>query len=390
MGDEISLSWILVGAFCPGTAFGEWETSLSRFQCKTIWSHGLSQANQSIFTKATITAMADQSSNDDLDSIATQSSHNYASDDNFSDSSMSTKLSASDARFPIELGNARITTCDPAPPVQRPVGFLDICQYLNQDRDSTPTPAQELVYRNSIYRVGNEDEMMQIILPQLIDTTYYFCHEVFSMVFNRPWLFQHIFSERLGHPQPDVTCGLTYRCISALFPNIFNLQEDFCRNLLPLKGTVLPTLFIEAKGPKGILSEAGLQNQHNGACALKNILAVKLALKAKPEDYIRRIQALGIKITSETVQATCYWIDDKLQYLSADLLDPISLYDLAAAQKLFRNVVDWTRLVRQVDLLKDLESLEKLTLTLTLPDRKRDAPDSGEIASSARKKRRLD
>lgn len=334
------------------------------------------------------TVMTDLSFDNDLDSIATHTSHDYDSDDNFPHVSMSAKISASNPLYIMELTDAKIFA---GSTFQLPTDMISLVQALNKDRSdlNTDRAARER-YRRLITTVGNEDEMMHIILPQILDTTSLFCDDgSFSCVFNRPWLSQHVFSERLGHPQPNVTCGLTYDSMSRLFPNILGPKEDLARNLQPLKGTVLPTLFFELKGPRGLLSEAGLQNQHNGACALRNIHAVKVAIKNAR--YVRKVLALGIKFTTESVQAACYWIDrttyhGELEYLSADL-DPVSLYDLPEVQKLVRNVVEWTQTKGQPNLLKDLRSLEDLRK----PDRKRDrSPDREITASPAKKKRRHD
>ena len=335
--------------------------------------------------------MAEKFPNDDLDDITTTSSHGYASDDDLSHFSMSSKLSASHALYSTELKNAQIFGYHPASTFQPPIDLKPMLEFLREDRETIPGPARKSIFHTSMQGVGNEDEMMQIILPQLIDIIWYFCHGVFSMRFNRPWLFQNIFSERLGHPQPDVTCGLTEESVRQLYPSIFDPRDDLFRALQPLKGTILPTLFFEAKGPRGSMSEAGLQNQHNGACALKNILAVKLALNAKPEDFILRVLALGIKFTTESIRATCYWIDRKtplgpFEYWSADILDPVSLENFEGAQKLVRNVIAWTRLNGQAALMKDLRLLEELKR----PKRKRDrSPEWGAIAGPVEKKKRI-
>lgn len=308
----------------------------------------------------------------DVESVLSFRSTN--SDNSFSDSSMSSKLSAANAQYPTELSTVGIYPAQSTN--QQPLNLSEVVQYLTRERDDVSRDPTDLAeYRDSISQVGNEDELILFVIPKVINIDKPFRSDKYSFVCNRSWTFQVVFSEQLGHPQPDFTFGLAFDKLSRQYPRVFNQHGELARFLQPLKGTVLPLVFIEAKGPKGALSEAVLQNRNNGANALRdfmefkreaaNVLQKLLSVKGEPAAvaaaYNRMILPISIEFTAESVQATCHWIQEvrgQLRYWSISPQPPINTHSLSGAQKLCRNVFDWAE-ARYDEAIKEFALLEK-------------------------------
>ena len=318
----------------------------------------LSRARQSAITNFHDAAIKseDDRIDHDLDSETSFSNQSSISDD-----SMSSKLSASNSQYPIELRKAGIYRAGPN--TKLPVNFPSLVEHLGRDRaDLTLDPAEIALYSKALQKVGNEAETLLVFLPQMIRFERIFLSDQYSIICNRPWTFQQVFSEQLGHPQPDLTYGLTSEELQQTYPDALSSEREFWRSLQPIKNTVLPLLFLEAKGPKSFLEEARLQNQNNGACALRNIVALKRAAKQPPKSYVGTILALSLEVTAESVQSSCHWMtlgrDGKDQFWSSPLQSPMSIHDLPEAQKLVRNAFEFAEFLLQ-RMVADLALLEK-------------------------------
>lgn len=320
-----------------------------------------SQTRQSISTKAHNAARAEEDPYNELHSEDTFSSRSSCSENSLSDLSMSVKLSASSSQYPAELAATGIY---PATSIhQRPVDFQELRQFLQQDRDDlTVDPTKVASYVKRVLKVLNEQEMVQAILPDLFDILELHESDWLAFQCNTGWIFQFLFSDRLGHPQPDQTLGMQLIWLSQEFPHVLSPDGVLFDHLHPAKDLILPVLTMELKGPKGALSDARLQNQNNGACELKNIVKLKRALKRLRKTYIERIMALSIEITTESVQVTCHWIttrpDGKDRYWSTGVLPPTNMHNLADVQRLVRNALDWAKQELR-KLIRDLALLEK-------------------------------
>lgn len=138
------------------------------------------------------------------------------------------------------------------------------------------------------------------------------------------------------------------------------------RHIQPLQGSVLPILILRVNGPDRALSDPEgpydhfgvplertyLKNQYAGACALKNIVAIKRAAGRPADTYLGKVLALSIEITLDFVQITCHWItshDGIDQHWSRRTHEPVYLSRLPKVQKLIRNPTDWA-----VNALRDL------------------------------------
>ena len=292
--------------------------------------------------------------------LDSEDSQSLSSEGSLSDDSMSLKLTASHPQYPAELAGAEINTADWIS--ERPINFLLLRNYLEQDRDDLTKDESEIAaYSKIVNQVANENEMVTTVLPHIFNTMATYQTEKLILAYNRRWQFQSIFSEEIGYPQPDLTVGLLFSRLSQDYPLVFNTAGELFGFLQPSKDLVLPLLSFEVKGPKGALGEACLHNRNTGACALKNVVKIKRAIGQAVKTYSRRIFPISIEITTESVQVTCHWMtttrDGKDRYWSIGVLPPMSVHNLPEVQKLVRNALDWNKQMQQ-NLAKDFGLLE--------------------------------
>lgn len=67
-----------------------------------------------------------------------------------------------------------------------------------------------------------------------------------------------------------------------------------------------PIFTIEAKGDRGSLRVARLQNLHIGAVMLSNMFELKRKC-GNEEAFFNKVHVIGIELTAESVQLSCYW-----------------------------------------------------------------------------------
>ena len=122
-------------------------------------------------------------------------------------------------------------------------------------------------------------------------------------------------------------------------------KGDFAPHIQPLRVGILPVLSFEVKGPDRVFSDpdgpydhpgvalekAYLKNLYAGACALKNIAAIKRAAERPADTYLGKILAFSIETTANAVPVACHWItfnNGKDQYWSRRTHTPVPIYHL--------------------------------------------------------------
>lgn len=316
-----------------------------------------SQAKQSPSTNLHNAAQAEVNLHHNLDS----DSEDQSFPDSISTFSMSSKLSASNVQYPMELNTARIL--DAGPTTQPPANLPNLELYLTRGRDDlTLDPTEMRQYSNAVSNVANEREMVIVFLLHIIDYGAMLRSTMYSIVCDRPWLFQDKFSEFLGYPKPDLTYGLLTRPLSEQYRLVFESPGELSKHLQPIKGTSLPVLSVEFKGPRGLWYEAYLQNQHNSACAIRNVVKIKRAAGRAPKTYVGRVLSLSIEVTTESVQVHCHWMttapDGIDRYWSTTVQPPVGIHNQPEVQKLVRNTIDWINNLLE-EITRDLAILEK-------------------------------
>lgn len=319
-----------------------------------------SQARQSTSTKVHNAAGAEDQISDHFDSEVDLSDCNLSPDDSLSNLSMSPKLSVTNALYDHELNFARILEAGPT--TQRPIDMPDVISCLARPRDDlTLDPTEWGDYSKAVAQAANEKEMVLSWVPQLLNFKALNRSTRFLVVSERPWCFQPIFSKTLGQPLPDVTFGLLSHPLRETYRLVYEDQE-LSIHLEPLKDVTLPVHFIEFKGPQGRLSDAQLQNRYNGACGIRDVIAIKRAAGRAAKTYVGRVLSLSTAVDAGSVQVHCHWMtitpDGIDRYWSLDLHQPISVYNGPEVQRLVRNTLDWIGKLSE-EFISDLAFLEK-------------------------------
>lgn len=257
---------------------------------------------------------------------------------------MSPKLSVTASEYRSELAINGIILIDPS--IDPPFNLQDIRGSLSKTRNDINISEEERSRHCTLVdkiRSLNEAALIQAVLPALFDYTELYLSSEIAFHVGTRWTNQAIISKKLGQPQPDQTLGLPYdnKCIQ--YRQAFDAARDWFTQLQPAKGLVTPLLTVEIKGPGGSLDEARLQNRHNGACMVSNIVKLKRAAKQRVTTYRNRIQALTIEITPESVQVSCHWMDRKKRYLSGPVQPTTNIMELDRARQLVRNAIDWAK-----------------------------------------------
>lgn len=107
---------------------------------------------------------------------------------------------------------------------------------------------------------------------------------------------------------------------------------------------------IEAKGRSGTLEASSLQNLHNGATMLSNLLySKKKCGKSNDDSFFNKVHVLTAGITTETVQLSCYWAtrseSEGVKYYGMQLASwsPAKRCEFKEAHRCLRNAMEWVR-----------------------------------------------
>lgn len=111
----------------------------------------------------------------------------------------------------------------------------------------------------------------------------------------------------IAAPKPDRTFGWSYKAFASHIDDIRALGVHACPILTePL---VFPIFAIEIKGAQGALEVARLQNLHNGATMLSNLLYLRRNsgnMQEKMKEFFNKIYVLSFEITAENIQMSGY------------------------------------------------------------------------------------
>ena len=230
--------------------------------------------------------------------------------------------------------------------------------------------------------------MVQAVFNNICETNRLYASEWLEFQCGEKWNNQDAFSDELGQPQPNQTLGVQYHTKCQQFPDAFRAAQEYICQLQPGRNLVCPLLTVEVQGPEGSLHEAILQNRHNGACMLKNIVALRRAAKQQPVHYRGLAQALTIEITPESVQVSCHWIvtaDGHDRYLSL-AVSRVDLSDFRRARQLIENSIGWVE-----QQLKDLDAVlfHPLGKDASRGRKRKDTAEAGKTTPRKKAKKRV-
>ena len=151
-----------------------------------------------------------------------------------------------------------------------------------------------------VRKSGNEGGAMQCLLPKVLPIIERFWDsDNDALPVNQQWDRQMLLHPELrpsiSPPKPDQAFGFT--------PDAFPFPQAalFMKSAMyPARDLAWPYFTVEAKGRQGHLDIARLQNAHNGAVMLNNMLQLKRTLN-KEHEIFGRIRAITMELTTESV-----------------------------------------------------------------------------------------
>jgi hypothetical protein len=188
-----------------------------------------------------------------------------------------------------------------------PNNLAEIKQALAATRKS-PGPDNNTAenFPRRVSKSGNEGGAMQALLPKVLpiieclwDT------ENDALPVNQQWDRQTLLKPELrlviSPPKPDQAFGF----IPDAFP--FPQAALFLKpSMSPARDLAWPYFTVEAKGRQGHFDIARLQNSHNAAIMLNNMIQLPRALD-KEHDFLGGIQVMTMELTTESISLRGYF-----------------------------------------------------------------------------------
>lgn len=223
-----------------------------------------------------------------------------------SSKSSSTKpksITAYDVDFDDILEAHRILEADD----EEPSNWKELQQLVGRERASAPPEEHEIKgIRVTVQRSSNEDSVAFSVFPRIFPVSRVNTCHTLKEHWNRQWThwipsYQNQ-DPKVAPPQPDYAIGYHTR----LFPG------GTMRRLLgfasPSKNKLsFPIFFAELKGASGSMNVAKLQNKHNGASAVHNILRLHQAIGLE-DGFFNKAWVLSLDTNGEMWRLRCHWV----------------------------------------------------------------------------------
>ncbi len=277
-------------------------------------------------------------------------------------SSKSRSVTAYDVDFEDILETHRVIEADD----EEPKNWRELQSLVGRERASAPPEDHEIKgIRVTVRRSSNENSVSSSVFPRIfpvsrVDT----CHTL-KEHWNRQWTHwippyaNH--NPKIAPPQPDYAIGYHTK----LFPGeaIRRLQglASPSKNKLSF-----PVFFAELKGASGAMNVAKLQNLHNGASAVYNMLRLHQAI-GEEDGFYDRAWVLSLDTNGEMWRLRCHWVskgDHECDTYYSKILRCWAIEDprvaiVSEARASMRNVVDRMRDVLFKDLYAAVDTYEK-------------------------------
>ena len=216
------------------------------------------------------------------------------------------------------------------------------------DRDNKAAMDLRVLMR----KATNESETVQSILPEIVPVRELKIDNDISTAPEQFWdrkaMIGPTDKPMLTAPKPDRAIGWA-RHVFSEFPQA-RTYLGYAMCPARKSGLTLPLFTIEVKGDKGSLKVARLQNLHNGATMLYNLLRIREACLGKEtEDFFNKVHAMSLELTADVVQLSCYWAardgDGTINYYGrvTHVWTPYDGSHYKQAHRYIRNALEWVR-----------------------------------------------
>jgi hypothetical protein len=213
---------------------------------------------------------------------------------------------------------------------------------------------------------GNENGALQALLPQvlpIIDNLWDSPNDALplNMAWDRQILLGPEMQPAITPPKPDQAFGF----LPEAFP--FKYAASALKSsMYPTRDLAWPYFTVEAKGRQGQLDVARLQNMHNGAIMLNNMLQLKRSIDREHE-LIDKVGVMTLELTTESISLSAHWIarnpDGTLHFRSRCVtcysgMDP-SGHSFRCARRDALNAIELFRTRTQAWVTKDMAILNE-------------------------------
>ena len=219
----------------------------------------------------------------------------------------------------------------------------------------------------------NESAMVQSILPGFVPLTELEEANDISTTPDQKWhrmvMIRPDEPQLLRAPKPDRTIGWS----QSVFRNYRKAMRRLGILTCPVAENhelAIPLFTIEVDRS---LKVAKLQNLHNGATMLANLLDIwKLGLGENTDGFFDKVHAMSLELTKETIQLSYYWArkeNGEIKFYGR-FLNGWSLYDgyrYKKAHRYIRNALEWVREQALKWVCPALSALENKLNTESLP-----------------------
>jgi len=277
-------------------------------------------------------------------------------------SSKPKSVTAYDVDFEDILETHRVIEADD----EEPKNWRELQLLVGRERASAPPEDHEIKgIRVTVRRSSNENSVSSSVFPRIFPVSRVNTCNTLKEHWNRQWTHwippyaNH--SPKVASPQPDYAIGYHTK----LFPGeaIRRLQglASPSKNKLSF-----PVFFAELKGASGAMNVAKLQNLHNGASAVYNILRLHQAI-GEEDGFYDRAWVLSLDTNGEMWRLRCHWVskgDHEYDTYYSKILRCWAIEDprvttVSETRASMRNVVDRMRDVLFKDLYTAVDTYEK-------------------------------
>ena len=161
----------------------------------------------------------------------------------------------------------------------------------------------------------NESAMVQSVLPDIVPLTELWRANDISTTPDQKWhrmiMVRPDEPQLLRAPKPNWSIGWS-RSVFRDYPKAMRRLGIITYPVAGNSNLAIPLFTFEVEGSEGSLEVARLQNLHNGATMLANLLDIwKLGLKENTDGLFDKVHAMSLELTKEAIQLSCYWARKK-------------------------------------------------------------------------------
>ena len=190
---------------------------------------------------------------------------------------------------------------------EEPSNWRELLALVGKDRVSAQPEENEIKQiRVTVRRSSNENSVSSSVFPRIFPVLRVDTCNTLKEQWNRQWTYwippypNH--DPKAAPPQPDYAIGYHTK----LFPAgaIRRLQGLASPSKHKLS---FPVFFAELKGASGAMNVAKLQNLHNGASAVYNLLRLHQAIGLE-DDFYDKAWVLALDTNGEVWRLRCHWV----------------------------------------------------------------------------------